>query len=88
MVEFGTQDTGAAYIQMRLPLARGPLDPLTTAILDEPPGRAALAPPGRLKRVLNKAHHSHRNPALEVHSMHPEGNKPICQSSPSASRWA
>ena len=56
MVYFDTQDTGPAYIQMRLPLARGPLDPLATAILDEPPGRAALAPPGRLKRVLNKAH--------------------------------
>ena len=38
--------------------ARGPLDPLTTAVLDQPPGRAAkrLAPPGRLKRDLNKAH--------------------------------
>ena len=35
-----------------------PLDPLTTAVLDQPPGRAAkrLAPPGRLKRYLNKAH--------------------------------
>ena len=33
-------------------------DPLTTAVLDQPPGRAAerLAPPGRLKRVLDKAH--------------------------------
>ena len=39
--------------------ARGPLDPLTTAVLDQLPGRAAkrLAPPGRLKRAdLNKAH--------------------------------
>ena len=38
--------------------ARGPLDPLTTAVLDQPPSRAAkrLAPPGRLKRYLNKAH--------------------------------
>ena len=40
--------------------ARGPLGtvPLTTAVLDQPPGRAAkrLAPPGRLKRDLNKAH--------------------------------
>ena len=38
--------------------ARGPQDPLTTAVLDQPPGRAArrLAPPGRLKRDLNKAH--------------------------------
>ena len=43
--------------------ARWPLDPLTTAIFDQPPGRAAnrLAPPGRLykrvpRRVLNKAH--------------------------------
>ena len=36
--------------------ARGPQDPLTTAVLDQvPPGRAAkrLAPPGRLKRVLD-----------------------------------
>ena len=38
--------------------ARGPLDPLTTAVLDQPPSRAAkrLAPPGRLKRDLKKAH--------------------------------
>ena len=43
--------------------ARGPLDPLTTAVVPTrsaaaPPGRAAkrLAPPGRLKRDLNKAH--------------------------------
>ena len=38
--------------------ARGPQDPLTTAVLDQPPGRAAkrLAPPGRLKRDLNQAH--------------------------------
>ena len=35
-----------------------PGPPIITAILDQPPGRAAysLAPPGRLKRVLNKAH--------------------------------
>jgi len=26
--KFDTQDTGPAYIRMRLPLARGPLDPL------------------------------------------------------------
>ena len=34
------------------------MDPLTTAVLDQPPGQAAkrLAPPGRLKRDLNKAH--------------------------------
>ena len=57
-MEVDTQDTGPAYIRMWLPLARGPLDPLITAILDQPPGRAAerLAPPGRLKRVLDKAH--------------------------------
>jgi hypothetical protein len=36
-------------------IAQGPLDPLITAILDQQPGRAAkrLAPPGRLKRVLD-----------------------------------
>ena len=35
-----------------------PGPPIITAILDQPPGRAAerLAPPGRLKRVLDKAH--------------------------------
>ena len=56
-MEVDTQDTGPAYIRMWLPLARGPLDPLITAILDQPPGRAAyrLAPPGRLKRVLDNA---------------------------------
>ena len=35
-----------------------PGPPIITAILGQPPGRAAysLAPPGRLKRVLDKAH--------------------------------
>ena len=52
------EDTGQAYNsthKMKLQTARGPLDPLTTAVLDQPPGRAAkrLAPPGRLKRVLD-----------------------------------
>ena len=56
MVRVVTKNTGPAYIRIRLPLARGPLEPPMTAILDQPPGRAAqrLAPPGRLKRVLNK----------------------------------
>ena len=56
---FDTEDTGPAYTQVQIqPARRGPLDPLTTAVLDQPPGRAAkrLAPPGRLKRDLNKAH--------------------------------
>ena len=35
------EDTGPAYTQMKLQTARGPLDPLTTAVLDQPPGRAA-----------------------------------------------
>ena len=52
--------TGPAYTQRcKFNTARGPLDPLTTAVLDQLPGRAAkrLAPPGRLKRAdLNKAH--------------------------------
>ena len=54
---FDTEDTGPAYTQVQIQ-PRGPLDPLTTAVLDRPPGRAAkrLAPPGRLKRDLNKAH--------------------------------
>ena len=50
-------DTGPAYTQVQIqPARRGPLDPLTTAVLDQPPGRAAkrLAPHGRLKRDLNK----------------------------------
>ena len=58
-IAMGGQDTGPAYIRMRLPLARGPLDPHITTLLDQPPGRAAapalsrrtVAPPGRLKRV-------------------------------------
>jgi len=35
-----------------------PGPPIITAILDQPPGQAvySLAPPGRLKRVLDKAH--------------------------------
>ena len=53
-IAMGGQDTGPAYIRMRLPLARGPLDPLITTLLDQPPGRAAapalsrrtVAPPG------------------------------------------
>ena len=56
---FDTEDTGPAYThRCKFNTARGPLDPLTTAVLDQPPGRAAkrLAPPGRLKRDLNKAH--------------------------------
>ena len=47
-------------IRMRLPLARGPLDPLTM-YHSHPrsaagPGRLTLSPPGRLKRVLDKVH--------------------------------
>ena len=55
---FDTEDTGPAYTQVQIQPARGPLDPLTTAVLDQPPGRAAkrLAPPVHLKRDLNKAH--------------------------------
>ena len=50
-------DIGPA-LHTQMNTARGPLDPLTTAVLDQPPGRAAkrLAPPGRLKRVLDTAH--------------------------------
>jgi hypothetical protein len=40
--EDGRHRTG--YIRMQFSLARGPLDPLTTAILDQPPGRKRLAP--------------------------------------------
>jgi hypothetical protein len=39
-LEFDTQDTGPAFIRMRLTLARGPLDPLLSQpyrVLDQPP---------------------------------------------------
>jgi len=39
-LQFDTKATGPAYIRVRLQLARGPLDPLITAILDQPPGQA------------------------------------------------
>jgi hypothetical protein len=54
VMEFDTQDTGPAYIRMRLPLARGPLDPLSQpySISRRAGPLKRLAPPGRLKRVL------------------------------------
>jgi hypothetical protein len=56
-----TQDTGPAYIPHTDAVntsSETPGPPIISAILDQPPGRAAerLAPPGRLKRVLDKAH--------------------------------
>ena len=46
----GHRTPGAYTHRCKFNTARGPQDPLTTAVLDQPPGRAAmrLAPPGRL----------------------------------------
>ena len=55
VIHFDTEDTvDRRTHRCKFNTARGPLDPLTTAVLDQPPGRAArrLAPPGRLKRDL------------------------------------
>ena len=45
VMEFDTQDTVPAYIRMRLPLARGPLDPLSQ------PYSICRAGPGRLQTL-------------------------------------
>ena len=61
--KFSFRHPGPAYTQMQIQHRSRAPGPLTTAELDQPPGRAAnrlappACPPGRLyKRVLNKAH--------------------------------
>ena len=51
------EDTDRRTNRCKFNTARGPQDPLTTAVLDQPPGRAAmrLAPPGRLHTRKEKS---------------------------------
>jgi len=56
-----TQDTGPAYERMRLPLARGPLDPLTTAVHSH----------GKSSGRETHLHVSHRQHSRKVSSNQP-----------------